>query len=180
MNSAVEIVACCARGSRAETLVAQLVAGMVERHGWRQVEEPADRTQQFCLVGADAVAGARELLLRVPEWQRPNTLLVGVEGELFQLGWPEARPGTIGELLETFQLAGYLPAECLHAWRPTLSGFAGRKDLMRSIGTNCFKASQSDKYCDWVHSPGRDVFEFLAALARALIASGSAVGPVNP
>ena len=149
---------------------------MVEHHGWRHVEEPAERTPHLCVVGADTVAEARDLLVQVPEWQRPNTLLDGVEGELFQLGWREPRPGTIGELLEAFHLAGYLPAECLHAWRPTLSGFAGRKDLMHRMGTNCFKASQSDSYCDWVHSPGRDVFEFLAAFARALISSGSGDG----
>ncbi len=180
MNSDIQVTALCARAARAETLVAELVAGMVAHHGWRHVEEPADRTQHFGLVGADTVAEARELLVEVPEWRRPNTLLVGVDGELFQLGRPEPRPDTIGELLETFQLAGYLPADCLHAWRPTLSGFAGRKDLMGAMSTNCFKASQSDNYCDWVHSPGRDVFEFLAAFARALISSGSGDGAEKP
>jgi hypothetical protein len=51
---------------------------------------------------------------------------------------------------------------------------------MRAMGTNCLKASQSDNYCDWVHSPGRDVFEFLATLARALIPPGSGVEPAKP
>lgn len=180
MTSAVEVVAVCARASRAETLVSALVDGMVAHHGWRHVEEPADRTQCLCLVGADTVAAARQLLVQVPEWQRPNTLLVGVEGELFQLGRRDPRSDTVGELLETCRLAGYLPADCLSAWRPVLSGFAGRKDLMRAMGTNCFKASQSDNYCDWVHSPGRDVFEFLAALARAITSTGSGVEPAKP
>jgi hypothetical protein len=180
MSSAVEIVARCASASRAEALVIALVNGMVGEHGWQAVDDPADRMKHLCLVGADTVDEARRLLVQMPEWQRPHTLLVGIEGELFQLGWPEPGPGTIGELLETFQLAGYLPADCVSAWRPILSGFAGRKDLMRRMGTNCVKASQSDSYCDWVHSPGRDVFEFLAAFGRVLIAADSGDGAVEP
>lgn len=180
MSSAVEIARHSASASRAERLVIALVDGMVARHGWRHVDVPADRRQHLCLVGADTVAEARQLLVQTPEWQRPHTLLVGVEGELFQLGRPEPRPGSIGELLETFQLAGYLPADCLGAWRPVLSGFAGRKDLMRAIGTNCLKASQSDNYCDWVHSPGGDVFEFVAAFARVLVASDPGDGAAEP
>jgi hypothetical protein len=174
MKSDIEIVGRCTRASRGEKLVVELVSGMVARHFWRHVEEPADRARHLCLVGADTVAEARGLLVDVPAWQRPNTLLVGVEGELFQVGRPEPGPGTIGELLETFELTGYLPGDCLAEWRPILSGFAGRKDLMPRIGTNCFKASQSENYCDWVHSPGRDVFEFLAALADVLCSAGMA------
>lgn len=169
MKMDIEIVGRCARESRGGELVLALVSGMVTRHLGRHVEDPADRVRHLCLVGADTAAEARDLVEQVPAWQRPNTLLVGVEGELFQVGRPEPRPGTIGELLETFALAGYLPAGCVAKWRPLLSGFAGRKDLMRRIGTNCFKAHQSANYCDWVHSPGRDVFEFLAALAGVLV-----------
>jgi len=177
---AIAIVSRCARASRAEALVSTLVNGMVRRQGWRHVEDPANPGPHLCLVGADAIGDARDLLERIPAWQRTSTLLVGVEGELFRLGWPEPGPGTIGELLETFQLAGYLPGDCLGAWRPLLSGFAGRKDLMRSMGTNCVKASQSDNYCDWVHCSGGDVFEFLAALARVLISGRSGERPTEP
>jgi hypothetical protein len=173
MKSDIEIVGRCTRGTRAGELVVALVSGMVARHRWRHVEDPADRRRHLCLVGADSVADARALLVEVPGWQRPNTVLVGVEGELFQVGRTDASPGSIGELLETFGLTGYLPAGCFAEWRPVLSGFAGRKDLMQRIGTNCFKASQSANYCDWVHSPGRDVFEFLAALAAVLGSAGS-------
>ena len=123
MSAAVDVIAVCVRATRAETLVSALVDGMVAHHGWRHVEEPADRKQTLCLVGADTVAEARQVLAQVPEWQRPNTLLVGVEGELFQLGKRDPRSDTVGELLETFRLAGYLPADCLGAWRPVLSGF---------------------------------------------------------
>lgn len=168
MTSAVDVVVRASPDSRAGELAVGLASGMVARHGWRQVEEPADRARHLCLVGADTVADARELLSTLPEWQRSRAVLVGVEGEVFQLGKPAPGPGTIGELLDTFELAGYLPAACVTAWRPLLSGFAGRKDLMRKVGTTCFKASQSARHCDWVHSPGRDVFDFLAALAGAL------------
>lgn len=172
MKTDIEIVSRCTRATRGGELVVALVSGMVARHRWRHVEDPADRPRHLCLVGADTIAEASELLAQVPAWQRLNTLLVGVEGEVFELGRLEPRRGSIGELLETFELAGYLPSHCLSDWRPVLSGFAGRKDLMRRIGTNCFKAGQSANYCDWVHSPGRDVFEFLAALAGVLGSDG--------
>jgi hypothetical protein len=157
-----------APGSRAETSALSISALLTSRHGW--AEESGD--PGVALVAADSVRDAVQLLADLPEQLRTRTLVLGIEGDMGeQAFFREPEPGTVWEMLETWRLAGEIPRRTLDEWGTSVNGFIGRGDLMRTSKAGHMKGSHSEHYCFWIRTPGRDVAEFIAGLAPALLAT---------
>jgi hypothetical protein len=99
-------------------------------------------------------------------WLRRTIVLGG------DLGWSmrtmQHAAGTLGHLLETYELAGAVLEAGLVAWKSKPSPFSGLKRLMERFATNCIKAKQSGRYCSWVDAPGGSLGKFLAAYLTEL------------
>lgn len=110
---------------------------------------------------ADVAARTPDRLSRV--------ILVGAAHGLLR-GAQESAPGTIAELMERYRIAGCLTPEALTSWREAPSWFAGPKDLMEPLGSNAFKAFQSENYALWFSAPGATIGDFLASYVAVLAA----------
>ncbi|HEV7554529.1 MAG TPA: hypothetical protein VGO00_03680 [Kofleriaceae bacterium] len=106
--------------------------------------------------------------------QLRRTIVVGCD-----LGWSmgtmQHAPGTLGHLLETYELAGAVSQAGLIAWKSKPSPFSGLKRLMQRFATNCIKAMQSGRYCSWGDAPGGSLGKFLAAYLSELSAFSDVV-----
>jgi hypothetical protein len=99
--------------------------------------------------------------------QRRRTIVLG--GALgWSMGTMQHAAGTLGHLLETYELAGAVSEAGLIAWKTKPSPFSGLKRLMDRFATNGIKAMQSAHYCSWGDAPGDSLGTFVAAYLAEL------------
>jgi hypothetical protein len=163
----VNVVLLMETGSAAERSAHELLEQMQALHGWRVLDPGTEPSQpDLTLIAADSVATAELCLARTSVASR--AILIGVASEGFEPGRLSQPQGSLPDLLERTGVVGAVPAPVLSAWSSKPTGFAGRKDLMEAMNTNCFKAFQSRNYCMWGRVPGNDLPEFLAVLAMVM------------
>lgn len=127
------------------------------------IDEPAN-AWLVCAGTTDAitraVASADRRALR-------RTIVLG--GDLgWSMGTMQHAAGTLGHLLETYELAGAVSKAGLLAWKSKPSPFSGLTRLMDRFATNGIKAMQSPHYCSWGDAPGGSLGTFLAAYLAEL------------
>ena len=125
--------------------------------------EPAD-VWLVCAGTTDAIT--RAIASADPGALRRTIVLGGDLG--WSMGTMQHAAGTLGDLLETYELAGAVSEAGLIAWTSKPSPFSGLKRLMERFSTNCIKAMQSQRYCSWGDAPGDSLGTFLAAYLAEL------------
>jgi hypothetical protein len=166
------IVVISQHGSEASAMAAQLGSRLAGAKLSEVTFDELEQTQgaNLIIIAADDLTNATRLMQKVEQVVangKRRVLLAGISYRSESHDAPLSIDSVV-ELLEEHRPVGLLPPKAITAWKPILSGFIGRKDLMDWFHTNCMKDTQSANYCSWVHTPGNTAADFIAQLANVM------------